>query len=73
MPKNSIGQPAYWLHNLRLSWRSADEKIEVSGWVRNLTDEVYKSYAFDASAGFGVVGNLVGDPRTYGATVGFTW
>ena len=73
LPKNSIGQPAYWLHNLRLSWRSADEKIEVSGWVRNLTDEVYKSYAFDASAGFGVVGNLVGDPRTYGATVGFTW
>ena len=73
LPQNTIGQAAYWLHNLRLSWRSSDEKLEVSGWVRNLTDEVYKTYAFDAVEAYGLVGNLVGDPRTYGATVAFTW
>jgi hypothetical protein len=34
--------------------------------VRNFTNEVYKTLAFDASAGPGLVGNLLGDPRTYG-------
>mgnify|MGYP000674042353 CR=1 FL=1 len=34
--------------------------------MRNLTSEGYKPLAFDASAGPALVGNLIGDPRTYG-------
>ena len=69
MPRYAVGQEAFWLHNLRLSYRLPGDRIEVSGWVRNLTDEVYKSGAFDASNSVGMVGNRVGDPRTYGGSL----
>jgi iron complex outermembrane receptor protein len=69
LPDFAIGQKAYWLHNFRLAYRTADERIELAGWVRNLTNEVYKTIAFDASAAAGLVGNLVGDPRTYGVSL----
>jgi outer membrane receptor protein involved in Fe transport len=47
--------------------------IEVAGWIRNVTDEVYKTLAFDASQAADLVGNFVGDPRTYGVSISFTW
>ena len=46
-----------------------NERLELAGWVRNLTNEVYKTQAFDASTSAGLVGNLVGLPRTYGLSV----
>lgn len=73
MPKHAIGQQAYWLHNLRLTYRTPSGSTEIAGWVRNLTNETYKTLAFDASAGAGLVGNLLGDPRTYGVTLSFSW
>ena len=66
MPENTIGQEALILHNFRLGYTVPSGNLEIAGWVRNLTDEVYKTLAFDASAGPGLVGNLIGDPRTYG-------
>ena len=45
--------------------------VEVAGWVRNVTNEVYKTLAFDASQSVGFVGNLVGVPRTFGGSVTF--
>ena len=69
LPKHTIGQKRFILHNLRLTYVDPSETIEASLWVRNLTNEVYKTLAFDASAVNGLVGNLVGDPRTYGASV----
>jgi iron complex outermembrane receptor protein len=66
MPDNTIGQEALILHNFRLSYVVESGNLEISGWVRNMTNEVYKTLAFDASAGPGLVGNLVGEPRTYG-------
>jgi iron complex outermembrane receptor protein len=66
LPEFATGQKAYWLHNIRMGYRTADGKIELAGWVRNLTDQVYKSYAFDASSFSKVVINYVGEPRTYG-------
>lgn len=65
-PEYTIGQRAYALHGIRLTYRSPGEQLDVSGWVRNLTDEVYKTTAFNASQGARLVGNLLGDPRTYG-------
>lgn len=73
MPNRTIGQQPYWLHNARLTYRVPSGNIEVSGWVRNVTDELYKTLSFDASAGPGLVGNLVGDPRTYGLSVSLSF
>jgi iron complex outermembrane receptor protein len=66
LPDYAIGQRRYWLHNARLAYRVPEGNIEIAGWCRNLTDEVYKSYAFDASTFANVVINYVGEPRTYG-------
>ncbi len=68
MPEYAIGQRAYGIHNLRIAYRTANENIELAYWVRNLTDETYKTLAFDASANANIVGNLVGDPRTMGVS-----
>jgi len=73
MPDLAIGQQDFWLHNFRLTWRLANESIEIAGWVRNMTNEVFKTLAFDASGGPGLVGNLVGDPRTFGLTASFKY
>ena len=72
-PPFTVGQAAYWLHDFRLTYQDASGSFEVAGWCRNLNDERYKNFAFDASRFGGVVINFVGDPRTCGAEVGFTW
>jgi len=69
LPKQTISQPAFWLHNFRLSYRPAGGRFEIAGWVRNLTDEVVKTFAFDGSTFTDTTIYFVGDPRTYGLTV----
>lgn len=74
-PNNTIGQAAYWLHNFSLAYRTPDGRVELSAWVRNATDEVYKTFAFDASA---LLTNsttiyFLGDPRTYGLSLTATF
>lgn len=71
LAKGTIAQPAYALHNFRLSWRNADDTMQISGWVRNLTDVRYKTFAFDATIFANVILNFVGEPRTAGADVVF--
>ncbi|MCB9724367.1 MAG: TonB-dependent receptor [Spirochaetaceae bacterium] len=71
LPKHTIGQKARILHNMQLTYRAPGESIELAFWIRNLTNEVYKTLAFDTSAVAGLVGNLVGLPRTYGLAVKF--
>jgi iron complex outermembrane receptor protein len=68
LPDISIGQPAYWIHNLRLSYLTPDESIEIAGWVRNLADESYKVFSADLSTFQRTTLHFVGDPRTYGIT-----
>lgn len=70
-PDNTIAQSPYWLHNLRLGWRHPSGQIEVAGWVRNLTDQVYKSFAFDASNFRKTTIFFVGERRTYGMSASF--
>ncbi len=66
----AVGQRAYALHDLRLTYEDASGMISVAGWVRNLTDEVYKRNVLDVSTAFDQVNSFVGDPRTYGISVG---
>ena len=73
LPEYAIGQKAFVLHNARLSYRSPEGKIEVFGWVRNITNEGYKQTAFDASAFSNVTINFIGEPRTWGMGVNLSW
>lgn len=69
LPDNTIGQEAFWLHNLRTTWRSVDDRVELSGWIRNIENKAYKTFAFDASNFQSTTVFFVGDPRTYGASI----
>lgn len=69
LPAHTISQKPFALHNMSIRYAAPSGNLETALWVRNLTNEVYKSLAFDASAGPGFIGNLLGDPRTYGVTV----
>jgi iron complex outermembrane receptor protein len=73
LPDNTIGQRAYWLHNLRLAYTTPNGRIEVAGWVRNIEDKVYKNFAFDVSTFQGTTIHFLGDPRTYGVSVSLTF
>ncbi len=66
-----VGQKAYFLHNVRLAYRSPTSTFEVAGWVRNVEDQVYKNYAFDASRFGRLVINFPGEPRTIGVDMSF--
>jgi len=75
IPEYAIGQRAYAIHNVRLVFILPSQNVEIAGWVRNLTDEVYKTNVIDISerATFGSLLNFVGDPRTYGGSVTLTF
>jgi iron complex outermembrane receptor protein len=69
LPDHAIGQKAYFLHNVRLAYRTPTGNVEVAGWVRNVEDQVYKNFAFDASRFTGITINFPGEPRTLGVDV----
>lgn len=69
LPKHTIGQRAYWLHNVRLSYTTPSGGVELAGWVRNLEDKVYKNFAFDVSSFNGTTIFFLGEPRTYGVSL----
>jgi outer membrane receptor protein involved in Fe transport len=73
LPEFTIAQRAYWLHNLRLAYRTPDGRLEIAGWVRNLEDKAYKTFAFDGSTFLKTSIYFVGDPRTYGVTATVTF
>jgi outer membrane receptor protein involved in Fe transport len=73
MPENTIAQPPFWVHNLNLTYRPPGSRIEIAGWVRNLTNEAYKTFAFDGSIFRETSIYFVGDPRTFGGTVTVTF
>jgi iron complex outermembrane receptor protein len=73
LPDFAIGQKSYYLHNVRLGYRTPTGNLEVAGWIRNVEDEVYKNYAFDASRFTGITINFPGEPRTFGIDVVVTF
>lgn len=62
-------QPDYVLVNGRIGLRTADERIGVELWARNLLDEEYAQIMFDQPLQTGAFGAFLGDPRTYGVTL----
>ncbi len=65
-PEFTVGQRAYALHDIRLTYSDPTGLITVSGWGRNLTNFTYKRNVLDLTTAFNQVNNFVGDPRTWG-------
>ncbi|MFD1628822.1 TonB-dependent receptor [Pseudopedobacter beijingensis] len=61
----------YSLLNLRLGFRS--EKFSLFVWGRNITDTNYFEQLQAAAGNAGLYAGVLGDPRTYGATVRFAF
>ncbi|WP_025869700.1 TonB-dependent receptor [Methylobacillus glycogenes] len=65
-----LNQDPYTVVNARATYSTANDKIEVTGYVNNLFDKEYRYHALPASA---ATGNTVywGNPRTIGASLTF--
>ncbi len=65
-----LRQSGYALLSGHIDWSSANERINVSIWGKNLTNKFYFTSRVDLLAGFGFDYNHLAAPRTYGITVG---
>lgn len=59
-------QEAYSVSNARVTWVSASDSMQLTGWVKNFTDEEYKLYNLN----LGILGSTAfyAPPRVYGVT-----
>ena len=64
-----IRQGPLWMLNMRVGYTTPDGNLEISGWVQNLTDEVYYRSGFAVSALLGAGTYVQGDPRNAGLEV----
>jgi iron complex outermembrane receptor protein len=65
---SELSQAGFWLLNARLAYTTPGGTVEVAGWVRNLTDEVYRADSIDLTRFQESILYAIGDPRTYGIT-----
>jgi outer membrane receptor protein involved in Fe transport len=73
-PPFQIGNRAYTIHNVRLTYEPPGESgMRISGWCRNVTDERYTDFSVDLTNFAGLQLHYVADPRTCGADVRFFW
>ena len=61
-----LAEDGYFIANARVSLRSQDSPWQVAAWVRNLTDEEYRSSAQDLALALGFSEIVMGMPRTWG-------
>jgi iron complex outermembrane recepter protein len=65
-----LRQTSYALVGGHIDWESADGRFNASVWGKNLSNKFYFTSRLDLLAGFGFDYNHIGNPRTYGVTVG---
>ena len=66
-------QASYAITNARLGFRTADDRWELSAFVRNAANKYYRIYNLDVAGLFGNVVGVYGPPRVYGATMTYRW
>ena len=71
LPEHTIAQPAYFLHNLRLSYAPPSQNPVIGIWVKNLENKVYRQFGADAQNFLETTLYFPGEPRTYGIDVIF--
>jgi iron complex outermembrane receptor protein len=62
-------EPGRTIGNARISYAILDGKVEVAGFVNNLTDKWYRIYNLDLSGLLGATNQTYAKPRTWGASV----
>ncbi len=70
IPGGAVDQDAYSVLNGRVAWTTPNDRVTVSLWGRNLTDELYWLQAGANSGGFSV---SFAEPRTFGVGIGLTY
>ena len=65
--------PGYWRGNASLSWYSADESWEVTGFIDNFSDTRNVNIGFELAAVCGCDEQSVGWPRTYGVKLRYNY
>jgi iron complex outermembrane receptor protein len=68
-----IEEDSYGIANARVSYTTEDEAWTAAVFVKNLTDEEYRSFAFDTTSFFGATENVPGIERWWGANVRYQW
>ncbi|MEM9316710.1 MAG: TonB-dependent receptor, partial [Pseudomonadota bacterium] len=68
LPNDTIGQKPYWLHNMLLTYRPPIGNVALEFYVRNLTNQAYRNFSFDAAQFQRTTIHFIGEPRTFGAT-----
>ncbi len=58
-------QPSYFLGNVNVTFTPAASRFSVTGWVRNVGNYAVKEAVLPAQ--------IIGDPRTFGGTIGYRW
>lgn len=66
-------EDAYGVVNARVSYETDDGRWSGSVFVRNLTDEQYRTFAVDATAFFGSHEDILGFERWVGANIKYSW
>ncbi len=69
----AASQASYGLVNLRLGYTTPSGEIELAGWVRNVTNEVYLINSLDVTSALGSYLDIHGQPRTYGVTLSLNY
>lgn len=72
-PSNTSGQDSYGLIDASIAFESSDGHWFVSLWGKNLTDEGYNVDFIDFGRTVDGAAYVQGSPRTYGATVTWTY
>ena len=65
--------PSYWRGNASLSWYSADERWEVTGFIDNFSDTRNVNIGFELAAVCGCDEQSAGWPRTYGVKLRYNY
>jgi iron complex outermembrane receptor protein len=65
--------PAAVIGNVRLTWVSADETWQLTGFVNNVADERNPTIGFDLAGLCGCNEDAYGKPRWYGVTARYNW
>ena len=64
---------SYWRGNASLSWYSADERWEVTGFIDNFSDTRNQNIGFELAAVCGCDEQSFGWPRTYGVKLRYNY
>lgn len=68
-----LREPSYTLANARTTYTFPGDQVSVSLFVDNITDETYRTLAFDLSGFLGSVESQTNLPRTYGISLNYAW